>query len=202
MSTAKQIYFDNAATTYPKPPEVLKALDDCTRNFCGNAGRGGHYYSTRASDAVYNCREKLSSFFGLGAPENVIFTQNTTHALNLAANSMLCRGEHVLISNLEHNSVLRPIAQLKSLGIIDYDVFEAHLSHAHTLASIKSKIKANTSAVFCTALSNIAPIAPPLSLIGSLCHALGIAFIVDGAQGAPTLDINIRRDKITALAIF
>lgn len=201
MNQIKQIYFDNAATTYPKPPSVLAAADDCARSFCGNPGRGGHYYAARASEAVYECRVRLADFFGLTEPENVIFTQNATHALNLAANSMLCRGDHVLLSSLEHNALLRPIAHLKRLGVIDYDIFEAHLGDAHTLASLKSKIRKNTAAVFCTALSNIAPVAPPLSLIGRLCSTLGIAFIVDGAQGAPTLDINMRRDHITALAL-
>ena len=201
MNEIKQIYFDNAATTYPKPQSVLAAADDCVRDFCGNPGRGGHYYAARASEAVYGCRERLAYFFGLSDPASVIFTLNATHALNLAANAMLCRGDHVLISNLEHNALLRPIAHLKKLGVIDYDIFEAHLGDAHTLASLRMKIRKNTAAVFCTALSNIAPIAPPLSLIGSLCHSCGIAFVVDGAQGAPTLDINMRRDHITALAI-
>ncbi len=201
MNEIKQIYFDNAATTYPKPSSVLTAADDCARNFCGNAGRGGHYYSSRAAEAVYGCRQRLADFFGLSNPENVIFTLNATHALNLAANAMLCRGDHVLISNLEHNALLRPIAHLKRLGVIDYDVFEAHKGDAHTLASLKSKIRKNTAAVFCTALSNIAPIAPPLGLIGRLCHSCGIAFVVDAAQGAPTLDINMQRDCITALAL-
>ncbi len=201
MNEIKQIYFDNAATTYPKPLSVLAAADDCARSFCGNSGRGGHYYAARSAEAVYGCRQRLADFFGLKDPENVVFTLNATHALNLAANAMLCRGDHVLISNLEHNALLRPIAHLKRLGVIDYDVFEAHLGNAHTLASLKSKIRKNTAAVFCTALSNIAPIAPPLALIGRLCRACGIAFVVDAAQGAPCLDVNIERECITALAL-
>ena len=106
------IYFDNAATTYKKPPSVIKAVRDCIRRYSANPGRGAHKLSIYASEAVYEARERVASFFSCDSPERVVFTYNTTYALNLAIKSIVKPNTHVLISNLEHNSVVRPIQKL------------------------------------------------------------------------------------------
>jgi selenocysteine lyase/cysteine desulfurase len=119
------IYFDNAATTFPKPQGVLDAFYDCATNWCGNAGRGSHPIAMRSAEAIYSARESLASLFGASA-ENVAFSLNTTYALNLAIKGTMRRGGHMLISDLEHNSTLRPVAQLMRERKISYDVFPTH----------------------------------------------------------------------------
>ena len=121
------IYFDNAATTFPKPASVYAEAERCIRSYCGNPGRGSHALSRAAAEKIYECREEAASLFGLDAPENVIFTLNTTTALNMAIKGLLRRGDHALISDMEHNSVLRPIDRLAREGQISYDIF------SHTL---------------------------------------------------------------------
>ena len=91
------IYLDNAATTFPKPEAVYAEADRCLREYCGNPGRSGHPLAMRASEKIYECRELVASFFGSSKPENVIFTQNTTYALNMAIKGLLNSGDHVLI---------------------------------------------------------------------------------------------------------
>ena len=119
------IYFDNAATTFQKPPSVMREMMRCMREYCGNPGRSGHKISMRATEAIYDCRMNMAEFFGISKPENVIFTMNTTHAINLALGGILRRRDHVLISNLEHNSVARPVAAFAEKGIITYGIFNA-----------------------------------------------------------------------------
>ena len=116
------VYLDNAATTFPKPRGVLDAAFDCAENYCGNAGRGSHKLALKSAEAVYSARESLASLFH-ASPENVIFTLNTTQALNYAIKGIMTRGGHVLISDMEHNSTLRPLAKLQSEKRVSYDVF-------------------------------------------------------------------------------
>ena len=106
------IYLDNAATTYPKPPTVSEAVLRHLSEGGGNPGRGAHALSLKAAEVVYQCREALSDLFGLGAPERVVFTENTTYALNMLLKGVLKKGDHVLISELEHNAVVRPLYRL------------------------------------------------------------------------------------------
>jgi cysteine desulfurase/selenocysteine lyase len=196
-----QIYLDNAATSYPKPPEVIASLCDCAENWCGNSGRSSHYFAMRSAEAIYDCRKKLSSLFSLGKPENVILTPSCTHALNLAVMAVLREGDHVLISSLEHNAVLRPIEHMRKSAGVEYDVFELHLGKNTALRKIRELIRKNTRALFCTAASNVFPITAPLFEIGQICRANGIYFIVDGAQGAGHFDIDMQKCNISALAV-
>ena len=112
------IYLDNAATTYPKPKSVYDETLAYMKSCGGNPGRGSHEKSIAAAETVFETRELLSSFFGLGSPESVVFTLNTTHALNTVIKGFLHQGDHVLISDLEHNSVYRPIYELACSGEI------------------------------------------------------------------------------------
>ena len=117
------IYFDNAATSFPKPPNVTREVYRCMTEYCGNPGRSGHALSLAAAKKVFDCRCELSELFGTDSPEGIVFTQNTTHALNLVIKGLLKKGDHVIISDMEHNSVLRPIARLFDDGLIEYSVF-------------------------------------------------------------------------------
>lgn len=201
------IYLDNAATTFPKPTSVCTEVDRCVRFYCGNPGRGAHTLSRAAADKIYECREEAASFFGLDAPENVIFTVNTTTALNLAIKGLLHRGDHVLISDMEHNSVLRPIDRLAREGVITYDIFPTHTdsetvpSSERICREILRRIQLQTKAVICAHASNICSSVLPLGEIGALCRSRGLLFIVDGAQSAGILPIDMTRMKIDALCL-
>ena len=115
------VYFDNAATTFPKPQPVRAALLSAVQSAGGNPGRGGHPQAVRAGKAVFHARETAAALFG-AKPEHVIFTQNCTHALNLAIHGTLQQGDHVIISSMEHNSAARPAAALAEAGIIRYSI--------------------------------------------------------------------------------
>ena len=117
------IYFDNAATSFPKPRRVCDEAVRAITEYGGNPGRGAHPLTLAAAEKIYACREALAAFLGLSAPERVVFTLNTTHALNIAIKGILRRGDHVLISALEHNAVRRPIERLAAEGGITYETF-------------------------------------------------------------------------------
>lgn len=193
------IYFDNAATTFPKPLSVSKEMLRCMREYGGNPGRSGHRLSLAAAEAVYNVREQIAEFFGIQKPENVVFTQNCTAALNLAIAGVAKRGDHFLISDLEHNSVLRTVANLCRERGMSFDIFHALASDDTLLGEIERKRKPNTRAVICTHASNICPRILPIARIGALCKKLKILFIVDAAQSAGIYDISIMRDGISIL---
>ena len=193
------IYFDNAATTFPKPPSVAKEMLRCMREYGGNPGRSGHRLSLAASEAVFNVREALAEFFGIQKPENIVFTSNCTTALNLAISGIAKRGDHFLVSDLEHNSVLRTIAGLCRERGMSFDTFHALASDDAILTEIERKHKPNTRAVISTHASNICPRILPITRIGSLCKRLNLLFIVDAAQSAGTYDISIMRDGISIL---
>ena len=116
------IYLDNAATTYPKPFEVRQAVKNGFKFYGANPGRSGYEMSIKTSQKIFECREIIKDMFNADIPENVIFTQNCTHSINMALKGLLKKGDHVIVSNFEHNAVMRPIYKLKKEGIIDSDV--------------------------------------------------------------------------------
>jgi len=199
------VYLDNAATTFPKPRGVLDATFDCTENYCGNAGRGSHPLALRSAEAVYSAREALASLF-TASPENVIFTLNTTQSINLAIKGVMARGGHVLISDMEHNSTLRPIAKLRDERRVSYDVFPTHkdglpLSTKEILSGIVQRLRPNTRLVCAIHTSNICSYSLPIKEIGQLCRRHGLLFLVDAAQGAGHADISLKDDNIDMLCL-
>ena len=163
------IYLDNAATSFPKPLPVAREEYRCITEYCGNPGRSGHSMSLMAAKKVFECRCVLSELVGLGSPEGIIFTQNTTHALNLVIKGLFNKGDHVIISDMEHNSVLRPIAKLAEKGIVEYSVFssralEKNRNPSLICANIARRIKPNTRAVICSHASNICSSVLPRAL--------------------------------------
>ncbi len=194
------IYFDNAATSFPKPAAVPFEMSRCIKNYCGNPGRSSHKLSLEAATKIYECRSLIAELFGSDTPENVVFTYNTTYALNMAVKSVLKKGDHVLISDLEHNSVLRPVAVLKAKGMIDYDIFPAaERTKEEIISGIKKLIKQNTKALICTHVSNVCGIVLPIEEIGTLCKNAGIIFILDAAQSAGIYDIDVKKMNIDIL---
>ena len=196
------IYLDNAATTFPKPAKMVQAVNECLLRYCGNPGRGAHPLSLACAEKIYDCRTALADFFGAEAPERVIFTSNTTHALNLAIKGLFRAGAHVLISELEHNAVRRPLCALRREQGVDFDRFPViGLSPEQILAGIAKRLRPHTAGIVCTHASNVCSIALPLAEIGALCHAKGLLFIVDAAQSAGHLPIDMKQMKISALAL-
>ena len=194
------IYLDNAATTFPKPEGVSREVKRCLDEYCGNPGRSSHAMSVKSAEKIYDCRVMTAEMFGAPELENVVFTLNTTYAINFAVRAFIRDGDHVLIGDIEHNSVYRPVAELARNGRITFDIFESG-DTKRTVRDIISKIRPETKAVICAHQSNICGITEPIREIGSLCRQRGIKFVVDAAQSAGLTDIDVIRDNITALCI-
>ena len=188
------IYFDSAATTFPKPPRVVSKTAECMARYCGNPGRSGHFFSEESAKAVYSCREEIASLFG-GEPQNVVLTQNATHAINTAVNAFSSGSSRVLISDIEHNAVYRKAA---STG--RYDVFECDpYDGGRTLSNFRNALKKDTGIVVVAHASNVCGITLPIKEIGGLCRENGIRFIVDASQSAGKYDIDINECNIDCL---
>lgn len=184
------INFDNAATTYPKPPQVRAAVMKAVEKYGGNAGRGGHPLAMRTSQAVFEAREAAADFFG-AETENTVFTLNCTHALNMAIQGVMNGGGHLIISGLEHNSSARPAAELALKKKIDLSIAEIYDDDQKTVESFRKLISRDTKAVVCTIASNVTGQILPYREIGRLCSEHGICFIADGAQACGILDIKM-----------
>lgn len=190
------IYLDNAATTLIKPYGVIKACNMWLEKYSANPGRGGHKLSINASDKVFECRELIAKLFNSENPGNIIFTLNTTMALNIAINGFLKKGMHVVISGMEHNSVYRPVAN----SGCEYTVAAPDNTGLVTVQSIKNAVKENTALIVITQASNVVGTINPIAEIGAFARSRGIAFLVDAAQSAGVLDIDVKRDNIDMLA--
>lgn len=192
------IYLDSAATSYPKPEAVIERVTYALREF-GSPGRSSHRLSMIADREVFACRVAAAEMFGT-TPERVIFTQNTTMALNMAMKTAYRTGG-IVISDLEHNSVRRPALALTD----DVRIFDSHieLSEGRTaavLASIERKCR-GAKLLISTAASNICGATLPIAAIGKFCRERGITFIVDGAQAGGIHEIDMRRDNIDILCL-
>ncbi len=200
------IYLDNAATSFPKPPRVWEEMQRCMRQYCGNPGRGSHALSLAAAEAIYACREEAAAFFGAPSPANVIFTANTTMALNMAIKGLLRPGDHVLLSDMEHNAVYRPVQKLTSEGKITFDVFPSLVTQPNATAAdlclgIARLLRTNTRMLICSHASNICSWKAPLRELGAFCRRHGILFVVDAAQSAGHEAIDLGRMGINALCV-
>ncbi len=174
------IYFDNAATTWKKPPAVLSALRQAVTIYGGNPGRSSHALSLSAAEEIDGVRREVAELFSLPHPDHVVFCQNATHALNVAIKSRAARGGHILISDREHNAVYRPVCRLAQEGIMDFDVF----STRNARESILSLLRPNTGMLICNHISNVDGAAAPIGEIAALCRERGIYFIIDISQSA------------------
>lgn len=195
------IYLDNAATTCPKPAQVTRAVLRACNDFCANPGRSGHDMSVKAGELVFSAREKAANFFGLSDSRGVIFTKNCTEALNIVIKGMLKRGDRVITSALEHNSVIRPLEQLRRGGYISYDLAPVYADPERTVEGFARLIRRDTRMIICTHASNVFGTVVPVEQIGSLAHAYGLLFVVDAAQSAGSVPIDVESMKIDALCL-
>lgn len=193
------IYFDNAATTFPKPTCVSRAITECLCNCGGNPGRSGHKMSLKAAEIVYNLRDHAALLFGAKSPENVIITKNCTESLNIAINSIMCNGGNAIISCLEHNSVVRPLENLRLKGIADYRIVNfLSMSDVDELNNICDN---NTKMIICTHASNVTGAINPIKKLSRFCKQKNIIFCVDASQTAGIIDINMQKDDIDILCL-
>lgn len=195
------IYLDNAATSYPKPASVTNAVLEGIIKYGGNPGRSGHDMSINAAQKVFETREKINGFFGGYGPENVAFTYNCTYALNIAIKGIINEGDHILVTSIEHNAVLRPLFKLKSEEKISYDIINCKGSDKEILIGFEKAITPKTKAIICTHSSNVFGKVMPIKEIGELAKKKGIIFIVDAAGSAGILNINMREMNINCLCM-
>ena len=191
------IYLVNAATSLRKPEPVVQAV---TAALCsmGNVGRGVNEGSLSAARVVYGAREKLSAFFGGDDPSRVCFTCNSTEALNIAIFGLLGPGDHIISTDLEHNSVLRPLYRLEGLGA-ELSFLPADRRGCVDYDALPGLLRPNTRAVVCTHASNLTGNALDIRRIGAFARERGLLFIVDASQTAGSFPISVEEDHISAL---
>ncbi len=193
------IYFDNGATTFPKPQSVVKAVNHTLQYTSANPGRSGHDMSISASEIMYRCRENAAKLFDMESPENIIFTLNCTSALNIVIKGVLKKGDHAVISSLEHNAVVRPLEFLKKYGVECSVAEYSPYDDEKTINNFRNAIKSNTKLVICTHASNVFGVKLPVERIAALCRINGILFCVDAAQTAGVVPISLKDSCIDFL---
>lgn len=191
-------YLDNAATSFPKPPQVAHAMIEAVQKYGGNPGRSGHQLSMKAAKEVYNCRCCVAQLFDAQC-ENVIFTNNATQALNIALLGSLSAGCRVIISDVEHNALLRPLISLRNIGV-GIDIAQTDPDDDDkTLEAFANAIKPNTKMIAVTTCSNVLGCCLPINAIGALAKKYGLIFIVDASQSAGVYEYSLRGDNIDIL---
>ena len=190
------IYFDSAATTLQKPPEVAAALSRAATHL-SSVGRGGHPAAMAAADAVFRCRTLAGRLFA-AEPEQVVFTMNATHGLNIAIRSLVRPGDRVVISGFEHNAVVRPLHALGAqIVIAGQKLFDP----ADTLECFARLLTPDTRAAVCTCISNVFGYILPVREIASLCRERGIPLILDASQAAGALDVRLTESGVRFIAM-
>lgn len=179
------IYLDSAATSMQKPPEVSEAMLSAVRTMA-SPGRGGHRPAMLAADTAFDCRCDAAELFHMDAPENVVFTFNATHSLNIAIGSMVQPGDKVVVSGYEHNSVMRPL-RLRGAKVV---VLQTPIFQPNALAAAFAAALPGAKAAVCTMMSNVFGYITPIGDIAELCRKNGVPLIIDAAQGAGNMEVN------------
>lgn len=195
----KSIYLDNGATSFPKAPNVGESMLDYIKNIGCNVNRGVYTSSLAAENVIFETRELLCSLFHFNKPENVVFTKNITESLNLLIKGLLHKGDHVIVSSMEHNAVMRPLTSLIKNGIEISKVYCDILGQLN-ISNIEKQIKSNTKAIIMTNASNVCGTILPLEAIGCLSKKNNLFFLIDSAQTAGFLDINFEQICADAIA--
>lgn len=197
VGLVKKIYLDNAATSFPKAPGVGDAVRHFIDQIGGNLNRSG-YDALTSDEMVFETREMLAHFFNFPTPENVIFTLNITYGLNFLLKGLLKPGDHVIVSSMEHNAVMRPLMQLQEQGV-DFSRLVCDELGRLDANSLHTLVRPNTKMVVLTHASNVSGTILPVEEIGSICHEKGLWFILDTAQTAGVLPIDFQALKLDAL---
>lgn len=189
------LYLDNAATSYRKPVSVYWSMLKNTWKNSVNAGHGGHAYSIRGAVEILKTSEKLADLFHIQNPEQIAYTQNATYALNMAIGGLLKNGGHAVVTQMEHNSVLRPVYFYGN-----YTIVQADRLGRVTPADIEAALRPDTALIICTHISNVCGTIQPIAEIGQIAQHHGIPFLVDAAQSAGCAEIDVEKMHIDMLA--
>jgi cysteine desulfurase / selenocysteine lyase len=184
------IYFDNAATTHPKPPEVYAAADDCLRNWAANPGRGGHKMAVEANRIVFDARDKIGELLGIPDPDRIVFSQNATSAINTALFGVLEPGDHCITSNLEHNAVVRPLCALADRGVA-VSRFEVSAEGEVDWNAFEALFQPNTKLLVFTHVSNVSGTILPVQKLTEIARGKGVAVLLDASQSAGAMPLNV-----------
>ena len=193
------LYFDNAATSFPKPQQVSEAVLNYMVNIGTNPGRGAYSAALDADRLVYKTREVVAEFFNFSKPENVVFTMNVTHALNILIKGVIKPHWHVITTTMEHNSVLRPLTTLKKSLDFDLDILPCSAEGLLDINIFEKSIKQTTRLVILSQASNIVGTIQQIEAIGKICRTKGIYLIVDGAQSSGAIPVDFKALNCSAL---
>lgn len=195
----EKIYFDNGSTSWPKAPGVSEAMTELLTQGAFNINRGNYEGAYEIESMVLDTREQIARLFHARNSKGVVFTPNVTYSLNFFLKGYLRSGDHIVVSGLEHNAVMRPLEQLKKTGVT-YDIAPVDIEGNLKTEDLESCVRKNTRAVLVTHASNVCGTVIPIEQIGALCERRGLMFGVDTAQTAGTLDIDMEKCKIDFLA--
>lgn len=193
------IYLDNAATSWPKPDCVSAAVSEIIKYGCANPGRSGHRMSIDTARTVYSARESAAALIGADDPLEIIFSPNATFALNMAINGLITPEDHVITTGMEHNSVMRPLKALESLGTA-VTVAACGSDGIIDPSEIQKSVRKNTKAIIVTHASNVTGTIMPVDDITRIARSNGIITIVDGAQTAGSIPVNVKKSNIDIFA--
>jgi cysteine desulfurase family protein len=193
------IYFDNAATSWPKPPGVAEAMLHFLDAVGANPGRSAHRLAVEAARIVYGAREALAELFNAPDPLRVVFGANVTEALNLALWGLLCSGDHVITSSMEHNSVMRPLRALERQGV-EVTVVQCSPEGSLDPADVQAAIEPNSALIVLNHASNVVGTLLPVAEVGHIARRHGLMLLVDAAQTAGAYGIDVLADAIDLLA--
>ena len=199
--TQKTIYLDNGATSFPKPPAVEAAMSHFMLKIGGSPGRSGHRLSQEAARVVFECREALAGLIGAPDSKRVVFTLNATQALNTALYGTLRRGDRVVTTSMEHNSVMRPLRDLERRGVIELHVLPCERTGSLDPRLLEETVRTHRPRLVAAVhASNVTGSVIPLRDVGGICRAAGALLLVDAAQSAGALPIDVEADRVDLLA--
>jgi len=193
------LYFDYGATSYPKPKRVIEGALRAMESLGANPGRSGHQMALRASREIFDAREAVAKFFNIKDPKQVIFTSSCTESLNLGIKGVLNKGDHVITTSMEHNSVLRPIKAMEVEGV-ENTIIPCNKDGSLPLEKVDQSIKVNTKLIVMTHSSNLTGTLMPVEEVGKIARERGILFCVDAAQTAGVYPIDVEKMYIDLLA--
>lgn len=194
------MYLDNAATSYPKPEKVYQAVLHAMRDVGASPGRGGYRRSLEAGRILFQARETAARFFSVSDSSRIIFTQNATGALNLALHGTLAPGDHVVTTSMEHNSLLRPLYALRNKGV-ELSIVPAGTDGVVSVEEMRRAMRVNTRMIAVSHVSNVCGAIQPIMALAELSREAGALFLVDAAQSAGYLPIDVERLSIDLLAV-
>ena len=193
------IYLDNAATTFPKPEAVYNAMMDCMKNYCANPGRAGHKLAMKAAREIYDTRENIAKLFNIDNPMNIVFTNNATDSLNLAIKGVVNKGDHIITTSMEHNSVIRPIKALEKVGV-ENTIVQCDDQGFLNIDDLEKAIKPNTKLIVTTHASNVCGTIVDIKAVGEIAKEHNVLYLVDASQTLGLYDIDVNELNVDMIA--